>query len=214
MRSLGILGGTFDPVHIGHLRLALEMEERLALSDGVRLLPAAAPALRDTPRTTPAIRLEMLRAAVAGTDKLSVDDRELNRDGTSFTVDTLESLREELPETSICFIIGMDAFAQFHRWHRWHDITRLAHIVVAKRPGARFPDNAELGSFVAEHAVNEPALLSRSTAGHVCLLDIPLLDISATYVRSLIVERRNPHYLVPDAVAQLIKHHGVYLGNE
>ena len=214
MRSLGILGGTFDPIHFGHLRLALEMNDRLALSDGVRLIPAAKPPLRGTPGTTPSARLEMLNAAVAGNNILSVDDRELQRDGISYTVDTLESLRSESPSASICFILGMDAFTQFHRWHRWRDIVQLAHIAVAKRPGAKFPDHHELSAFVADHAVKEPALLAQSKAGHVCLFDIPALDVSATYVRNLIFERRSARYLVPEAVSQLIEKHGAYRGDE
>lgn len=214
MRSLGILGGTFDPVHFGHLRLALEMNERLGLSDGVRLVPAREPALRGTPGTTPATRMEMLCAAVAGSDVLSVDDRELRRDGISYTVDTLESLRSELPTASISFIVGMDAFARFHRWHRWRDIIGLAHIAVAKRPGAKFSDDPRLASFIAEHAVKEPARLAQSKAGHVCLLDAPLMEVSATYVRNLVFEHRSPRYLVPEAVAQLIERHGAYRGNE
>ena len=213
MRSLGILGGTFDPVHFGHLRLAVEMQERLDLSDGVRLLPAAVPALRDAPGCSPSLRLEMLVAAVADAPGLAIDDRELHRDGTSYTVDTLESLRAELPQASLCFIVGMDAFARFDRWHRWRDILELANIAIARRPRATFPDNVELSKFVADHAAAEP-VLGRSLAGHVCVVDVPLLDISATYVRELVAKGRSPRYLVPQPVACLIEQHGAYSGNQ
>ena len=124
MQSLGVLGGTFDPVHFGHLRLALEMCDRLALSDGVRLIPARVPPLRGEPGATPAQRVAMLEAAVCGCQALAIDRRELDREGASYTIDTLHSLRLEMPNASISFILGMDAFSQLHRWHRWRERLR------------------------------------------------------------------------------------------
>lgn len=211
MQSLGVLGGTFDPVHYGHLRLALEMCDRLALSEGVRLVPAAAPALRDEPRATPGQRVHMLETAVAGCEALLVDRREIERPGPSYTVDTLASLREELPDASICFILGMDAFSQLPRWHRWQEILALAHIAVAARPGASYPSDATLRRFVEAHRTEDPAMLGCRPAGHVCLVDVPSLDVSATYVRRLVAAHRSPRYLLPDAVLGIIEQQGVYL---
>jgi len=210
MHSLGILGGTFDPVHFGHLRLALEMKERLGLDWGVHLVPAAITPLRGQAGASGPERLEMLQAAVENIDGLKVDGRELERDGPSYTIDTMESMRAEYPHSSLSFIVGMDAFAQLHRWRRWQELLDFANIAVAQRPGAKFPNNIELARFVAEHEVMEPGELSRSKAGRVCVIDVPPLAISATYVRSLIAEGRSVRFLVPESVSQLIDRNGAY----
>ena len=141
MAGIGILGGTFDPVHCGHLRLALEIREQLSL-DTVRLLPASSPRLREKPRADGLQRLELLTAAVDGVPGLEVDARELDRDGPTYTVDTLESLRQEFPDTALVFILGMDSFQSLDRWHRWQELPGLAHLAVAHRPVARFPARA------------------------------------------------------------------------
>ena len=197
-------------MHLGHLRLALETQQRLGLTHGVQLVPAAVPALRDAPNAGADVRLELLKAAVAGNDDLSVDEREIQRGGTSFTVDTLESFRQEFPRASISFIVGMDAFARLHQWHRWRAIPELAHIAVARRPGAASPDESVLTTLLKQHQVEDPAALKHKPSGSICVLDIPLLDVSATYVRQLVAGRRSIRYLVPDAVADIIERRGVY----
>jgi len=210
---IGTLGGTFDPVHHGHLRLALEMLEGLAL-DEVRLIPAREPPHRAPPLAPPEDRLEMLKAAVAGTDGLSVDTRELQRQGPSYTVDTLTSLREEFPGTPLCLIIGMDAFDAIDTWHRWRALPTLAHIGVARRPGAQMPGPGDVAELLHRRLVRSPSALRKTPAGCIYVQDLPPLDISASRIRVLLDAGRNPRYLLPDSVLDIIHQRGLYLAND
>ncbi len=204
MAGIGILGGTFDPVHCGHLRLALEIREQLSL-DVVRLLPASNPRLREPPRADGARRLELLSAAVDGVPGLEVDARELNRDGPTYTVDTLESLRQEFPDTVLVFILGMDSFQNLDRWHRWQDLPGLAHLAVAHRPGGALPGLGPIADLLAQRRCDDVATLAAAPAGCIMICEPPLLDISATRVRALVAEGRSIRFLVPDKVIELIK---------
>ncbi len=203
MNPIGILGGTFDPVHNGHLRLAIEMREALGLS-GVKLIPALYPPLRDAPGTDATRRLRMLEAAIEGEDGLEVDDRELHREGPSYTVDTLRSLREELGNTPICLIVGMDAFCRLDDWHQWNKLPELAHIAVAHRPGSASPESGVVAELVNARGVNDPAKLRDRGAGYVIVQEIPALDISATRIRALLNAGRSIRYLVPDPVNDIL----------
>ena len=137
MSPMGVFGGTFDPIHYGHLRTAFEMLQALRF-DEVRFMPCGNPPHRDTPHADPALRLEMVRVATAGQHGFVVDDRELQREGPSYSVDTLSQLRTEFPLRPMGLIIGMDAFLGLPKWYHWREILQLAHIVVAHRPaGAR-----------------------------------------------------------------------------
>ena len=135
---IGVLGGTFDPIHYGHLRPALELLEALALAE-VRFIPCRLPAHRGAPAITPEQRLELVRLATADQPGFVADDRELRRPGRSYMVDTLASLRQDLGETPLCLILGGDAFAALHTWRRWEDLSKLAHFIVMQRPGAAQP---------------------------------------------------------------------------
>lgn len=206
---LGIFGGTFDPVHFGHLRPALEALEALAL-DELRFVPAARPNLRDAPMASPEQRLAMLRLAVAGQPGFAVDARELARPGVSYMADTLASLREEIGARPLCLILGSDAFARLHRWHAWERIPRLAHLVVAHRPGW---DGQELAApLEALLAAREcaPEALRQRPAGGVTRLSVTPLDISATRIRELRGRGREIRYLLPEAVRQYIHEHRLY----
>ncbi len=203
MNPIGILGGTFDPVHNGHLRLAIEMREALGLS-GVKLIPALYPPLRDAPGTDATRRLRMLEAAIEGEDGLEVDDRELHREGPSYTVDTLRSLREELGNAPICLIVGMDAFCRLDDWHQWNKLPELAHIAVAHRPGSASPESGVVAELVNARGVNDPAKLRDRGAGYVIVQEIPALDISATRIRALLNAGRSIRYLVPDPVNDIL----------
>ncbi len=209
MKTIGVLGGTFDPVHYGHLRLALEMREQLGLVR-VCMIPAATPPLRDTPYAAPALRLRMLEAAIADEAALYCDDRELHRSGTSFTVDTLMSLRNDLADTAICLILGMDAFIRLEHWHRWRELFDLAHICVAKRPGSSQVVEGELGELVNERQTSDVGALADTAAGRICIRDIPALDVSATHIRGLVSTGRSARYLLPDAVLDIIERQGLY----
>ncbi|HSS63486.1 MAG TPA: nicotinate-nucleotide adenylyltransferase [Gammaproteobacteria bacterium] len=204
MNPVGILGGTFDPVHNGHLRLAIEMRDALGLSS-VKLVPALYPPLRDVPGTDARRRLRMLEAAIDGEDGLEVDDRELHRDGPSYTVDTLRSLRKELGNTPICLIVGMDAFCRFDEWHEWRLLPELAHIAVAQRPGSASPESGPVAELVNMRGINDPAKLRERGAGLVILQQIPALEISATRIRALLNAGQSIRYLVPDPVNDILK---------
>jgi nicotinate-nucleotide adenylyltransferase len=201
--GIGILGGTFDPVHCGHLRLALEIREQLSL-DAVRLLPASNPQLREKPRADGLQRLELLAAAVDGVPGLEVDAQELDRDGPTYTVDTLESLRQEFPREVLVFILGMDSFQSLNRWHRWQDLPGLAHLAVAHRPGGSPPGPGPIADLLAQRRCDDAATLAAAPAGCIIICEPPLLDISATRVRALVAEGRSIRFLVPDKVIELI----------
>lgn len=209
-QAIGVLGGTFDPVHCAHLRLAIEIREQLQLHS-VRLLPAARPQLRRAPAETSDVRVRLLEAAVAGLAGLEVDTRELARSGPTYTVDTLEALRAELPGSTLFFIVGADAFARLHQWHRWRDLLDLCHLVVASRPGASLPRTGPVAEFLTRHRRDAPpAAALEQRSGCVIVREITRLDISATRIRALLAEKRNVRFLVPDPVHELLTTEGIY----
>lgn len=213
LAPIGILGGTFDPIHYAHLRLAEEMADALAL-DQVRLVPASVPPHRATPRVTAADRLAMTRLACAGNPRFVVDDRECRRQGPSYTMDTLLELRAELgSERPVCLLMGVDAFLGLPTWSRWESLFGLAHIVIAHRPG--FPvDPAGMPPTLARQLETRGATtlaqLHAAGAGLVWLQPITALDISATAIRAAIREGRSPRYLLPDSVLDYIHLNTLY----
>ena len=207
---IGIFGGTFDPVHYGHLRPALEALEGLAL-DEVRMIPCGIPPHRGEPAASASQRLAMLELALEEQAGLRIDARELERPGPSYMVDTLTSLRDELPETPLCLLLGSDAFLGLPSWHRWRELTDLAHLVVMHRPGWEFEAaDAQLAALLAERQVSSHAALAAHPAGAILLLPVTQLDISATSVRGLIAAGRSPRYLLPEAVWSYIRAQGLY----
>ncbi|HEU4617633.1 MAG TPA: nicotinate-nucleotide adenylyltransferase [Gammaproteobacteria bacterium] len=212
MRVIGILGGTFDPIHYGHLRTALELLERLALSE-MRFIPCAHPPHRPPPAAPGRVRLRMVRAAIRGQAGFVADARELERAGPSYTIDTLESLRADYPETSLCLVLGMDAFLGLPRWHRWLEIFDLAHVVVAHRPGWRYPESGPLGDLVKERLCSDAAKLATG-AGRIHVEPVTQLEISSTELRAGVRAGRDPRYLVPDAVRQIILDTECYAAEE
>lgn len=209
MKPLGILGGTFDPIHHGHLRLAIEMAEALDLAE-VRLVPLYLPPHREPPTAPPALRLRMLDAAVADTPPLRVDDRELRRARVSYTVETLAELRGDLPGRPLCLILGMDAFAGLEDWQRWREIIGLAHLAVAKRPGSVLSPSSPIQDVIDCHGVTDPSDLHRREAGCLLIREVPALDISASAIRARIAAGRSPRHLLPDAVLELIERNSLY----
>ncbi|MDZ7751601.1 MAG: nicotinate-nucleotide adenylyltransferase [Gammaproteobacteria bacterium] len=205
---LGILGGTFDPIHYGHLRLALEFADGLGLEE-VLLVPAGTPPHRDAPVAHAEERATMAAAAVAGEPRLRVDRRELERPGPSYAVDTLEALRRDHPHTPLCFLMGMDAFQGLHHWHRWRQIPELAHIGIAGRPGSA-PPQGPPGELLQRHQVDRPSQLNETLAGRILILQVPMLDISASRIRRLVATGRSPRYLLPDPALQIIRRQGLY----
>ncbi|HXP01392.1 MAG TPA: nicotinate-nucleotide adenylyltransferase [Luteibacter sp.] len=193
-RPLAILGGTFDPIHHGHLRAAWEAAE--ALDAEVRLVPARTPPHRPPPVADAAGRVALLRAALSGQDRLAMDTRELDRDGPSFTVDTLASLRAEIgPDRPLVLLVGADAFAALASWHLWRDLFTFAHIGVLTRPGAVHEPSAELADFIAERRAPRPL----GPSGLVVDIPITPLDIAATAIRESFAAGGEPRFLLPSA---------------
>ncbi|MFA5625928.1 MAG: nicotinate-nucleotide adenylyltransferase [Thiohalomonadaceae bacterium] len=209
--AIGLLGGTFDPVHFGHLRMALEMREILNLAE-VRLVPCGQPAHRAAPQASAADRLAMLELAIAKQTGLVIDRRELDRPGPSYMVDTLVSLRGELGQIQLCLLLGSDAFLGFQQWHRWQEIFLLAHLVVMQRPGWNLLDGlAEpLAKIMTARRVQNIDDIWQAPAGSILLQAVTPLDISATKIRQQIAAGRSPRYLLPDAVWDYIRQHGLY----
>ena len=208
-KVIGILGGTFDPVHHGHLRLAIELYERLNLAE-VRLIPSAHPPHRRSPIASAPLRLQMLQSAIKGTPGLVVDDRELHRSGPSYMVDTLSSLREEYPHCSLCLILGMDAFINLPQWYQWQRLITLAHLLIVHRLGTKIPLFSVLQDFLSEHQTNHLADLTKQLTGYIWVAEIPLLSISATQIRYLMATGKNPRYLLPLAVLDIINTYQLY----
>lgn len=209
---IGIFGGTFDPVHFGHLRPALDVKQALGLRE-MRLIPAFLPPHRESPVANPGQRLTMLRAAVGDEPDLLVDNREMRREGTSYMVDTLTSLREEFVDEPLCLVLGSDAFLQLDGWHRWQEIVELAHIVVTHRPGWKMDielASDEIQQLWREHYVADPAELETCPAGKIVLQSVTPLEISATQIRALIGDGKSPRFLLPEPVWNLIRMQGLY----
>lgn len=209
-KPIGILGGTFDPVHHGHLRLAIECYERMALAE-VRLVPLYTPPHRRPPHATPEHRLAMLRIAVGDSDKIKVDECEIQRQGTSYTIDTVSALRGRLGIAPLILLLGADAFNQLHTWHRWESLLEHAHIVIAERPGvSAHPDDTAIKDLLDVHGVTDAALLHTTGHGKIFRLQIPWLDISATRIRDLLRLHHDPSWLLPAGVIDYIHAHQLY----
>jgi len=201
---LGVFGGTFDPIHFGHLRTAFEILHTVRLRE-VRFVPAGDPPHRDPPQVDAARRLDFVRAAVADQPGFVVDDREVRRVGRSYSVLTLGELRAELPDTPLCLIVGMDAFLGLPTWHRWTELLELAHVVVAPRPGWVAPASGLLGDLLAERRAGSAGALHNALAGRILIQPVTQLEISSTELRDLLAAGRDPRYLVPDPVRALIR---------
>jgi len=206
---VGLLGGTFDPIHFGHLRSAVEVREYLAL-DELRLIPNATPPHRDSPGATAQQRLEMVCLATASDDQLLVDDCELRRERPSYTVETLEALRAELgAEATLFLIVGWDAFCGLPGWHRWESLLELASLVVLQRPEQDQELPEVLKDLLAARSVGDASALTATCGEILCLAQTPLA-ISATHIRSLISAGRSPRFLLPDSVLGYIETNGLY----
>ena len=208
---IGVLGGTFDPVHFGHLRPAWELQERLSL-ERLLMIPCARPAHRHPPVASVEQRLSMLRLALAEQHSLQLDEREIRRPGPSYMVDTLAELRAEYgPDHAISLIVGMDAFAGIKRWHDWQALLGLAHLVVTHRPGT---DRVDPPSIWENTQVDSPQQLLESPAGHILFVSVTQLDISASQIRRLLQNEHSPRFLLPDSVLSYIEQQRLYRHHE
>jgi len=213
MRPMGIFGGTFDPIHYGHLRTAFEILQALHF-DEVRFMPCGHPPHRIKQISDAELRLKMVRVAINPQAGFVVDDRELLRDGPSYSVDTLTMLREEFPLRPLGLIIGMDAFLDLPKWHRWREILQLSHIVVAHRPGWRVPNMGPLGKLLANTGTHRVRNLHQTVSGHIFIHGVTQLDISSSEIRKLITAGGNSRFLIPDGVRELIDQSGCYAPDE
>jgi nicotinate-nucleotide adenylyltransferase len=204
-----ILGGTFDPVHFGHLRPALDVQQTLGIPR-VHLLPCRIPPHRDPPHGSCQQRLELLRLAVAEEPALAIDERELLREGPSYMVDTLESLRAEKHEEPLCLALGMDAFLGLESWHRWRAVTELCHLVVMMRPGNQWPEQGALAALVNKARVDAVKPLRQRPAGLVLGVPVTQMAVSATQIRSLLAAGKSPRYLLPEVVLKRIMQENWY----
>src|SRR3989338_5133113 len=210
-RMIGILGGTFDPIHYGHLRPALEVLHALGLSE-IRLIPAANPPHRLPPVAGAAQRIKMVELAVAGVPGLRVDDREIGRGGPSYPVPTLESLRAELGDVPLCLLMGTDAFAGIETWHEWRRLPGLAHLEVMVRPGWPFPAAARLPAWARGRVGRAARELAQSSAGRIYHQAVTPQDISATRIRELIARGEPVEGQLPPAVRDYIRANRLYSG--
>ena len=215
MEAIALLGGTFDPVHYGHLRFADDVRRALGLSE-VRLVPAADPPHRAGPSASAIDRLAMLRLGVDAFSGLVVDDRELRRGGKSYTVLTLAELRHEFPHTPLLLLLGADAFRGLPAWHRWRELFDLAHIVVVERPGVNLGAGlpAPLVEPFRDRLVTDPGILFTRPAGAIYVQPITPQPVSATSIRDILAKRSGSagklHGLLPPAVLAYIDLHHLY----
>ncbi len=207
---VGVFGGTFDPVHYGHLRSALELVEVLGLQE-LRLMPCAVPPHRASPGCSAQDRAAMVALGVADEARLVCDTRELDRPGISYTIDSLQALRDELGDDhSLCMVMGCDALLGITSWRRWDELLDLAHIAVMARPGWSLPADGEVARWLARHRSADIEVLRRATCGSVLVQELRPLAISSTEIRQLLAAGRSPRFLLPGPVLDYIEQRQLY----
>ncbi|MSP53029.1 MAG: nicotinate-nucleotide adenylyltransferase [Gammaproteobacteria bacterium] len=204
---IGIFGGSFDPIHNGHLRAALEVLQRLELKK-ILFVPCQQHAFGKTFNATAAQRLEMLELAIQGEEEFVVDARELQRTGISYTIDTLIELNAENPNEIYSLILGMDTFLSLHKWHQEEEILNYANVIVVDRPALEA--TRMIDSTFADYVCTNVHEFMHSKAGKIFFLSAPLLEISATYIRNEVAANKSIRYLVPEAVADYIQTEKIY----
>jgi len=209
-KLIGILGGTFDPVHIGHLKLASEIYQSLNM-DEIKFIPLHTPYHRDEPTASNEQRIKMLNLATEDKREFTVDAREISRRGTSYTIDTLISLREELINDSLLLILGLDAFQKINIWYRWKELLEFCHIIIANRPGTNaLLEEMDIEEFYSQHLINDTTSLKHTNRGKILKLELPLLEISSTRVRELIKQNENLQELLPVKIIEYIQAEKLY----
>jgi len=212
-----VFGGTYDPVHNGHLRTATELTSLFAAGAEVRMIPCRDPQHRQTPGAHSGHRLAMLKLATEPLQQclgnepvIKVDDAEIRRAGPTYTVDTLAGLRAELGARPLVLVMGSDAFQQFHQWHRWLEIIQLAHIIVISRPNWSISGQPLLNDFYRRFSTNNLSELQTCRAGKLAECQLTQLDISATAIRKQLASGQSPRYLLPDVVLEYVIRHQLY----
>ena len=208
--GLAILGGTFDPVHFGHLQSAIAVKELLAVRQ-VKLVPSFIPPHRGLPHSTANQRLSMLRIAARDSSGVVVDDREISRQGVSYTVDTLTSFRHEIGENiSLYFILGIDSFCTLNEWVRWQELTDIAHLIVLARPGYLPQIPPEIRTWQSKKLVGNVNCMRGKPGGGICHVELVQVDISATGIRKMIGSGIRPKGKMPQSVIDSAFEHELY----
>lgn len=208
--SVAIFGGTFNPVHNGHLRIAIELAELLEV-ESLRMIPCALPAHRDAPSASPEQRLEMLKRGIGEQSQLVADDIELRRDGPSYTIDTLRAIRAQIGDSTALYLcIGMDVLASLDSWRDWQKLTDYCHIVVSSRPGYQLPESGTLAEWISARLCDDLQTLKQSSAGKLHLCTLTMLAISSTAIRHKISAGEKVDYLTPAAVVNCIQQQHLY----
>ena len=207
---VAFMGGTFDPVHFGHLRMALELKQALK-ADQFRLIPCGDPYHKSQLVSAAAVRYEMLEWALRDDPELTLDDRELNRQGPTYSYDTLVSLRGEFgPDASLVMVMGMDSFLSLPQWYNWQQLTELGHILVVHRPGSELALCGELREWYAPRKTSELDDLRSKAAGYISDIRMTMLEISSSQIRGLLTKGQSPQYLLPDSVLDFIRQNYLY----
>jgi nicotinate-nucleotide adenylyltransferase len=209
MGPIGIFGGTFDPIHLGHLRTAYEVLHEFDLAE-MRFVPCRVPHHAKAPSASVKLRLQMVRAALEAEPGFSVDERELKRDGPSYSIDTLESLRADFPGRTLMMLIGLDAFLAFDSWHRWQDILQLANIIVARRPGSEIAHGGPNGELLDRCITRDASDFLRASAGKIIVHTVTQLEIASSTIRAMVGHGIEPRFLVPETVGRIIEQSGCY----
>jgi len=209
-KPIGILGGTFDPIHLGHLSLAEEVYKQIDLQE-IRFVPCYQSPLKGKPVASGEQRSEMIKLAIKDHAGFSVDNRELQRKRISYTVDTFKSLRREIEDVPLCLIMSMDAFSEFNLWYKWREIVQLAHLVVANRPDSKAITSDEIKKLLNERQVSVTDRLNVESGGRIFLISIPANPISATEIRSLIKSGESAQHLLPKEVWEYICKNKIYM---
>lgn len=214
---VGIYGGTFDPIHFGHLRVAEELLSDIAFSRFF-FVPAGTPRLRDLPFASKTQRATMVGLAIQDNPDFLLDTREIKREGVSRTVETLREYRSEYGgDVALCLIMGADTFLKIHQWCDWHEIFELCHVVIVNRPGSMLIKHKQdlpekIQQACASRWITCSVSLTSQPYGLIYMAATTLLDISATQIRAMVAAKKSIRYLLPDAVSDYIKTHQLYTG--
>lgn len=206
----GIFGGTFDPIHHGHLQTVASVHSKCALTTTL-FIPSASPPHKGATTATAQQRMEMVLLAIADFPEFKLDRRELDRDAPSYTIDTVESLKAEYADQTFCFIIGMDAMLALDSWHRWDELLDTVHFIVMNRPGWEAPKN--LPEWWQQRLITETGELVRSTTGKILAVEIEPANISSTEIRYGIANEYDVATMLPEAVWRYIYDHNIYHHN-
>ena len=213
---VGIFGGTFDPIHYGHLRIAEEIVKTVGLQK-LYFVPAGMPRLRHSPVASPQHRVEIVRLAIQKNPDFVLDEREINRGGVSYSIDTVREFKQEFgEEIRLCFVLGADAFINLPEWNNWKELFNLCHFIVSTRPGYTLTLikellSKELREECSQRWVSNTESLRKDTSGLIFIASTTMLDISATSIRAHIAVGRSVRYLIPDIIVNYISENKLYL---